>query len=108
MAHVHIRQLFRDKQERLGLSWVAGDGSERTLDSETVNASNWGLIGHMNLVHPNWIQVFSGMELDYLHSLSPADLATALVTLEQQKPSCLIVAGETDIPKGLIDFANRT
>ncbi|MDD2701978.1 MAG: HPr(Ser) kinase/phosphatase [Sideroxydans sp.] len=108
MAQVHIRQLFRDKQERLGLTWVAGDGSERTLDSETVNASNWGLIGHLNLVHPNWIQVLSNTELDYLHDLSPADLATSLAALDQQKPSCLIVAGETEIPKGLIEFANRT
>ncbi|GAB5605416.1 HPr(Ser) kinase/phosphatase [Sideroxyarcus sp. TK5] len=108
MAQVNIRQLFRDKQERLGLTWVAGDGSERTLDSETVNASNWGLIGHLNLVHPNWIQVLSNTELDYLHDLSPADLATSLAALDRQKPSCLIVAGETEIPKGLIDFANRT
>ncbi len=108
MAQVHIRQLFRDKQERLGLTWVAGDGSERTLESEVVSASNWGLIGHLNLVHPNWIQVLSNTELDYLHDLSPADLAAALGTLEQQKPSCLIVAGETEIPKGLLDFANRT
>ncbi|MFH2134227.1 MAG: HPr(Ser) kinase/phosphatase [Pseudomonadota bacterium] len=108
MAQVNIRQLFRDKQERLGLTWVAGDGSERTLDSETVSASNWGLIGHLNLVHPNWIQVLSNTELDYLHDLSPADLATSLATLDQQKPSCLIVAGETEIPKGLIEFANRT
>lgn len=108
MAQVHIRQLFSDKQERLGLTWMAGDGSERTLDSETVNASNWGLIGHLNLVHPNWIQVLSNTELDYLHDLSPAELATALATLDQQKPSCLIVAGETEIPKGLLEFANRT
>ena len=108
MAQVNIRQLFRDKQERLGLTWVAGDGSERTLESETVSASNWGLIGHLNLVHPNWIQVLSNTELDYLHDLSPADLATSLAALDQQKPSCLIVAGETEIPKGLIEFANRT
>lgn len=108
MAEVNIRQLFRDKQERLGLTWVAGDGSERTLESEIVNASNWGLIGHLNLVHPNWIQVLSNTELDYLHDLSPADLAASLAALERQKPSCLIVAGETEIPNGLIDFANRT
>jgi HPr kinase/phosphorylase len=108
VAQVNIRQLFRDKQERLGLTWVAGDGSERTLESETVSASNWGLIGHLNLVHPNWIQVLSNTELDYLHDLSPADLATSLAALDQQKPSCLIVAGETEIPKGLIEFANRT
>jgi len=109
MAQVNIRQLFQDKQERLGLTWVGGaEGADRTLVSDTINAGNWGLIGHMNLVHPNWIQVFSDTELDYLYSLSATELATALVTLGSHKPSCLIVAGDTEIPKALVDFANRS
>ncbi len=109
MAQVNIRQLFTDKQERLGLTWVGGaEGADRVLESEIVNASNRGLIGHMNLIHPNWVQVLSSTELDYLHGLSPAELSTALTQLEQGHPLCLIVAGETDIPKGLLDFANRT
>ncbi|MBU0621076.1 MAG: HPr(Ser) kinase/phosphatase [Gammaproteobacteria bacterium] len=109
MSRVNIRQLFADKQERLSLIWVGGaEGADRELESETVSASNRGLIGHMNLIHPNWVQVLSTTELDYLHGLSPSDLASALTQLEQGEPLCLIVAGETEIPKGLLDFANRT
>ncbi|MBU1425147.1 MAG: HPr(Ser) kinase/phosphatase [Gammaproteobacteria bacterium] len=109
MAQVNIRKLFEDKQERLGLTWVGGaEGGDRVLESETVNASNRGWIGHMNLIHPNWVQVLSRTELDYLQGLSPAELSTALTQLEQGQPLCLIVAGHTDIPKGLLDFANRT
>ncbi|MFZ2163030.1 MAG: HPr(Ser) kinase/phosphatase [Sideroxyarcus sp.] len=109
MAQVNIRQLFADKQERLGLTWVGGsEGGDRVLESEVVNASNRGWIGHMNLIHPNWVQVLSSTELDYLHALTPAELSTALKQLEEGNPLCLIVAGETEIPKGLLDFANRT
>jgi HPr kinase/phosphorylase len=109
MAQVNIRQLFADKQERLGLTWVGGsEGGDRVLESEVVNASNRGWIGHMNLIHPNWVQVLSSTELDYLHALTPAELSAALTQLEQGQPLCLIVAGETEIPKGLLDFANRT
>src|SRR5487761_2329859 len=109
MAQVNIQQLFEDKQERLGLTWVGGaKGGDRMLESEIVNASNRGLIGHMNVIHPNWVQVFSSIELDYLHALSPSDLAVTLAQLEQSEPLCLIVAGGTEIPKGLLDFANRT
>ncbi|BCK86568.1 HPr kinase/phosphorylase [Sideroxyarcus emersonii] len=109
MAQVNIQQLFEDKQERLSLTWVGGaKGGDRVLESDTVNASNRGLIGHMNVIHPNWVQVFSNTELDYLHALSPADLSATLTQLEQGQPLCLIVAGETEIPKGLLDFANRT
>ena len=49
MSQVNIRQLFEDKQERLQLSRVAGaDGTDRIIDSDEVNTSNKGLIGHLS------------------------------------------------------------
>lgn len=109
MAQVNIRQLFDDKQERLALSWVAGaDGADKILESELVNSSNRGLIGHLNLIHPNWVQVFSSIEMDYLRGLNPAALADALSRLERGGSLCLIVAGTNDIPQPLIDYANQT
>ena len=70
MSQVNVRQLFEDKQQRLQLSRVAGtDGADRIIDSDKINASNHGLIGHLNLIHPNWVQVLSETELDYLRNL---------------------------------------
>ncbi len=109
MAQVNIRQLFADKQERLGLTWAGGsEGGDRILESETINLSSRGWIGHMNLLHPNWVQVLSSVELDYLQTLSPAELSSALSQLEKGDPLCLIVAGDVEIPSYLLDFANRT
>ncbi len=109
MAQVNIQQLFEDKQERLALTWVAGaDGAAKILDSELINASNQGLIGHLNLIHPNWVQVLSDTEFDYLHSLSPSAFANALAQLERGNSLCLVVASEAKIPQELIDYANRT
>ncbi|MDX8386552.1 MAG: HPr(Ser) kinase/phosphatase [Gallionella sp.] len=105
---VNIRQLFEDKKVRLDLSRVAGaDGSERIISSEKVNASNKGLIGHLNLIHPNWIQVLSETELDHLRELSEAERNTAFQKIEQGGTTCLIVAGTNNIPAELIDFANQ-
>jgi len=109
MTQVNIRQLFQDKQARLGLSRVAGaDGTERIIDSEEVNASNKGLIGHLNLIHPNWIQVLSKTELDYLRDLKPSELESAFVQIERSGTTCLIVAGTNDIPVELVSFADRS
>lgn len=109
MAQVNIRKLFDDKQERLALSWVAGsDGASKFLDSDLVNASTRGLIGHLNLIHANWVQVLSSIELDYLRELNAKDLQTALMQLERGGTLCLIVAGTDDIPQSIIDYANRT
>jgi HPr kinase/phosphorylase len=109
MAQVNIQQLFEDKQEQLALSWVAGaDGAAKILDSERVNASNKGLIGHLNLIHPNWVQVLSDTELDYLHSLTPATFEESLAQLERGDPLCLVVAGTKKPPQELVAYANRT
>jgi HPr kinase/phosphorylase len=109
MSQVNIRQLFEDKQERLLLSRVAGaDGTERILDSDEVDASNKGLIGHLNLIHPNWVQVLSKIELDYLRNLSASERDQAFRQIEQGGTTCLIVAGTGDIPAELIAFADRS
>ena len=109
MAQVNIQQLFEDKQEQLALSWVAGaNGAAKILDSDLVSASNNGLIGHLNLIHPNWVQVLSETEVDHLQALSPAAFTEALTQLERGGTLCLIVAGTEKIPKELIVYANRT
>ena len=109
MSQVNIRQLFEDKQARLELIRVAGmDGANHIIDSDEVRASNRGLIGHLNLIHPNWVQVLSNIELDYLRNASPEERERAFLHIEQHGTSCLIVAGATDLPQELIDFANRS
>ena len=109
MSQVNVRQLFEDKQQRLQLSHVAGvDGTDRVIDSDKVNASNSELIGHFNLIHPNWVQVFSETELDYLRTLDAEGRASAFHQIEQSITTCLIVAGADIIPDELIDFANRS
>ena len=109
MSQINIKQLFEDKQERLQLSRIAGaDGTDRIIDSEEVSSSNKGLIGHLNLIHPNWVQVLSEIELDYLRDLSEEKRNKAFHKVEEQRTTCLIVAGTTDIPPELITFANQS
>ena len=109
MSQVNVRQLFEDKQQRLQLSRVAGaDGIERIIDSEKVNASNNGLIGHLNLIHPNWVQVLSDTELNYLRKLTKEERASVFRQIEQSVTTCLIVAGTDEIPAELIAFADHS
>ncbi len=109
MSQVNIRQLFEDKQERLELTRIAGtDGVDHIINSEEVDASNKGLIGHLNLIHPNWIQVLSEVELDYFRELNDEKREASFAKITQHGTTCLIVAGTTDIPEALIAFANRS
>ena len=109
MSQVNIRQLFEDKQARLELARIAGqDGLDHIIDSDEVDASNKGLIGHLNLIHPNWIQVLSETELDYIRDLSASERQAAFDMIAQSGTTCLIVAGTNDIPDVIIAFCNDT
>ena len=109
MSQINVRQLFEDKQQRLQLSRVAGaDGIDRIIDSEKVHTTNNGLIGHLNLIHPNWVQVLSETELDYLRNLGAEERAGIFRKIEQSVTTCLIVAGADDIPVELIEFADQS
>lgn len=109
MSQVNIRQLFEDKQARLELTRIAGqDGLDHIIDSDEVDASNKGLIGHLNLIHANWIQVLSETELDYIRELGEAERQAAFDMIAQSGTTCLIVAGTSDISAEIIAFCNDT
>ena len=109
MSQINILQLFEGKQARLELSCVAGAGSGNiSITGEEIKTSNNGLIGHLNFIHPNWVQVLGETELDYLGSLSKDERDRSFRKIEQSCTICLIVAGTRDIPAELVDFANRS
>lgn len=63
MPQVSVAQLFDDNADALKLTWVSGPRDPSPfLDSAEINQASQGLIGHLNLVHPNWIQIFSRTE----------------------------------------------
>ena len=66
MPKVSITKLFEDNEKSLELGWVITPKSKKIiLDSNEINHSAEGLIGNLNLTHPNWIQIFSKTEAHY-------------------------------------------
>lgn len=60
MSRISIAQLFDDKKEKLNLTWIAGqNGGVIELSDEKIAQSGQGMIGHLNFIHPDWIQVIS-------------------------------------------------
>ena len=101
MAEISVAQLFHDTRRNLKLTWVAGlDGGDNLLTSETVTKPSLALIGHLNFVHPNRVQVLGCAEMDYLRSLQAAGLHHAINNLFSTDLAAVIVAnGETPPPE---------
>jgi len=109
MPQISIAQLVEDKREKLDLTWEAGrDGSDRQLDDETIAQSSQGVVGHLNFIHPNWVQVLSDIETDYLKQLDPVFLQQNMQQLAQSSTACVIVAGGATVPASLRALADAT
>jgi HPr kinase/phosphorylase len=109
MPRITIAQLFEDNQTRLQLAWCAGEaGAAKTLDSELIKDSSKGLIGHLNFIHPNLIQVLGVSEIQHLDSLDSASCVAALQQAATRELACFVVAGASRVPQSLRDVAAAT
>jgi HPr kinase/phosphorylase len=109
MPRITIGQLFKDNQARLQLAWCAGEaGAAKTLDSELIKDSSKGLIGHLNFIHPNLIQVLGVSEIQHLDGIDSASCAAALQQVATRELACFIVAGASRVPQTLRDIAAAT
>ncbi len=83
--------------ERLGLHWVAGEAlaSERHLTAEGW-ATRPALVGFLNLIHPNRIQVIGTDEMLWLEALAPQQRQETLAAIMAIQPAAVIVADGLD------------
>lgn len=108
-TRVSVEAMFRDVAEQLDLQWVAGrNGGQRTLSSETVQKPALALIGHLNFVHPNRVQVLGCAEMDYLQGLSESNLQDAINHLFSTELAAIVISNSKDVPAVLRDSAERT
>jgi HPr kinase/phosphorylase len=97
MHQVNVARLHDDNREALSLAWVAGRDGGTAVRSEAVAAA--ALIGHLNLTHPNSIQVIGAYE---------AGLVSGFIErLFESQPAAIIVADGVKPPAALVEAATR-
>jgi HPr kinase/phosphorylase len=109
MPQVSIVRLFEDNRAKLKLEWVGGrEGGAKDLNSELTKDSSKGLIGHLNFIHPNLIQVLGESEVSYLEGLDAASCSQMLTQVATRELACFIVAGAESTPAPLSTVAEAT
>jgi HPr kinase/phosphorylase len=107
MAQINVAELYKDTRLKLKLNWIAGlEGGVNQLLSEKVTKPSLALIGHLNFVHPNRVQVLGCAEMDYLRSLSIIAMQQAISNLYSTDLAAVVVANGEKTPKELIVAAN--
>jgi HPr kinase/phosphorylase len=109
MPRLSIARLFEDNREKLKLAWAGGRaGGEKGLDSELIKGSSKGLIGHLNFIHPNWIQVLGPTEMQYLERLDAHSRKATLADIASRGLACFIAAEVDRLPPDLCAVSDST
>jgi HPr kinase/phosphorylase len=106
MLQTSIAQLYEDNAARLGLGWVAGRGGE-TRAVRRDSADTAALVGHLNLIHPNRIQVLGRRELDYIDGNSGDTTGQLITNLFAAEPVAIILADNLLAPAALLRSADE-
>ncbi|MEM6998282.1 MAG: HPr(Ser) kinase/phosphatase [Pseudomonadota bacterium] len=98
-----VEELFNIHRDKLKLEWIAGmDGAKHTVtrdeEQPSTTTKDLTLVGHLNLIHPNQIQVIGKMEIQYLEGLRNVSMQDAISQLYHSKPVCVIVADGCEVP----------
>jgi len=109
MAQITVAQLHHETRHKLRLKWVAGlEGGDNLLTSDAVTKPSLALIGHLNFVHPNRVQVLGCAEMDYLRSLDTKGLKQAITNLFSTDLAAVVVANNEVPPQDLLAAANKS
>ena len=109
MPTISVRQLYLDNAKKLDLAWVVGASKAGNDISHSDQHPTLALVGHVNLIHPNRIQVFGQAEVQYLDTLSLESARIMLDQLFSLSMSAVIVANDVTMPQLLrTSCAHRT
>ena len=93
-----VNQLFESHADKLALEWLAGQAGawcdiQFSLDVvDEYGDAEMPMVGHLNLIQPNRIQVLGKTELRYLESLGKNSYHDTLSKLFEEKPAFVVVS----------------
>jgi HPr kinase/phosphorylase len=106
---VSARELFEQLQERFALRRVAGQrGEDRLLEPGDHLQRRPTLVGFLNIIYPNKIQLIGSEELKYLDGLDARQRWDTIAKVMAYRPAALIVTRDQGVPADLKDAAEET
>ncbi len=105
MFQVNVAQLHEDNRDALSLAWIAGRDGSGAVPREA--AASAALIGHLNLTHPNSIQVLGAYEAAMLAGGDAAARERFAAQLYAPSPTAVIVADGVGATEELVEGAIR-
>lgn len=101
-----VKALFDEHAETLKLSFLTGQaGAGRKIGGQSTESAD--LIGHLNLIHPNRIQIMGTPEVAYYNRLDPQRKSYLTAELIAGRPPAIIIADDEIPPAELFTACER-
>ena len=104
MLQISVAQLYDDNRDKLGLAWLGGKaGGATRLRRDSTDAA--ALVGHLNLIHPNRVQVLGDHEIAHLAAFEEGELFRMLGKLFAVHPAAIVIADGAPADVRLLEAA---
>jgi HPr kinase/phosphorylase len=99
--------IFSHLRSHIDLDWLAGkQHADRNIKQKLHLSNRATLIGHLNLIHPNRVQVIGKTEWAYLNKLQAATRQDTLQQIFSRRIAAVIVSDGISVPDYLVELAN--
>ena len=105
MLQVNVTRLHEDNREALGLSWIAGHDGSAAVRREA--AASAALVGHLNLTHPNSVQVLGAYEAAVFQT-DPGAVRDFVDRLYAPRPAAVVLVDSVQPARYLIEAAEKS
>jgi len=109
MNEMTVSELVDRFSERLELRWISG---RRHADKRTLSVASFrarpSLVGYLNLIHPNRIQVLGREELLWLDQLDAKKRWETIAGICAERPAALIVASGAEVGDDLEELSRES
>lgn len=102
------RDVYQHLKKNIDIHWRAGTlHADRHLKANLHLSDHATLIGHLNLIHSNRIQVIGLTEWNYLSSLLKNTLEDTQKQIFSRHTAAIMISDGIEIPQSFIDLSNQ-
>ncbi|MBL8422816.1 MAG: HPr kinase/phosphorylase, partial [Candidatus Accumulibacter phosphatis] len=98
-----VVQLYEDHREKLKLSWLISVGVDRQIELREQGNYGADVVGHLNLIHPERLQVIGRAEHAWADRVSADRLRNQVKELMAARPPALILADGLEVLPAIRD-----
>lgn len=108
MRNISLVQLYEDNREKLLLSWILDSQTDRRIEIKDSNNFGADVVGHINIIHPERLQVMGQAEYDWAQRIGERRFNQVFLDMLAAQPPAIIVGDGLTPPAGLLEGCTRS